>query len=85
MGEMERVQSMSRRGNCYDNAPMKRMFRSLKTEWIPPMDYANAQHAQRDISDYLMHYYNQIRPHQFNGGLAPAQAEKQLNIVSGFC
>ena len=68
-------QSMSRRGNCYDNAPMERMFRSLKTEWIPPTGYANAQHAQRDISDYLMHYYNQIRPHQFNGGLAPAQAK----------
>lgn len=42
-------QSMSRRGNCYDNSPMERVFRSLKTEWIPTMGYMTAQEAQRDI------------------------------------
>ena len=76
-------QSMSRRGNCHDNAPMERVFRSLKTEWIPAAGYVPLQHAQRDISHYLMHHYNWIRPHQFNKGLPPAQAEKQLNFVSG--
>jgi len=76
-------QSMSRRGNCWDNAPMERMFRSLKTEWIPTVGYMTVQEAHRDISHYLMHRYNWIRPHQFNGGLAPAQAEKKLNVVSG--
>ena len=76
-------QSMSRRGNCYDNSPMERVFRSLKTEWIPSVGYMSVQQAQRDISHYLMHRYNWIRPHQFNGGLTPAQAEKKLNVVSG--
>jgi putative transposase len=76
-------QSMSRRGNCWDNAPMERVFRSLKTEWIPTVGYMTAQEAHRDISHYLMHRYNWIRPHQFNNGLAPAQAEKKLNVVSG--
>ena len=76
-------QSMSRRGNCWDNAPMERVFRSLKTEWIPIMGYTTVQQAQRDISYFLMHRYNWIRPHQFNGGLSPAQAEKKLNVVSG--
>ena len=76
-------QSMSRRGNCYDNSPMERVFRSLKTEWIPTVGYMTAQEAQRDISHYLMHRYNWIRPHQFNNGLAPAQSEKRLNVVSG--
>ncbi|SOQ10538.1 ISPsy24, transposase orfB [Pseudomonas syringae pv. persicae] len=76
-------QSMSRRGNCYDNSPMERVFRSLKTEWIPTVGYMTAQEAQRDISHYLMHRYNWIRPHQFNDGLAPAQYEKNLNVVSG--
>ncbi|WP_090515970.1 IS3 family transposase [Pseudomonas marincola] len=76
-------QSMSRRGNCYDNSPMERVFRSLKTEWIPSMGYMSVQQAQRDISHYLMHRYNWIRPHSFNGGLAPAQAEQKLNVVSG--
>ena len=76
-------QSMSRRGNCWDNAPMERVFRSLKTEWIPTVGYRTAQEAQRDISHFLMHRYNWIRPHQFNGGLAPARAEEKLNVVSG--
>lgn len=76
-------QSMSRRGNCWDNAAMERVFRSLKTEGIPTVGYMTAQEAHRDISYYLMHRYNWIRPHQFNNGLAPAQAEKKLNVVSG--
>ncbi|WP_139835915.1 IS3 family transposase [Pseudomonas sp. R16(2017)] len=76
-------QSMSRRGNCWDNAPMERVFRSLKTEWIPSVGYMTAQEAHRDISHYLMHRYNWIRPHQFNDGLPPAQAEEKLNAVSG--
>src|SRR5450830_471973 len=76
-------QSMSRRGNCWDNAPMERVFRSLKTEWIPTLGYRTAQEAQRDISHFLMHRYNWIRPHQFNGGLTPARAEEKLNVVSG--
>ena len=41
------------------------------------------QQAQRGISHFLMHRYNRIRPHQFNGGLPPAHAEKKLNLVSG--
>ncbi|MFJ3368102.1 IS3 family transposase [Pseudomonas sp. NPDC086251] len=76
-------QSMSRRGNCWDNAPMERVFRSLKTEWIPTLGYRTAQEARRDISHFLMHRYNWIRPHQFNGGLVPARAEEKLNVVSG--
>ena len=76
-------QSMSRRGNCWDNAPMERLFRSLKTEWIPPTGYMTAREAQRDISYYLMHRYNWIRPHQANDGLPPAVAEKKLNPLSG--
>ncbi len=75
-------QSMSRRGNYWDNAPMERVFRSLKTEWIPTVGYTTAQQAQQDISHYLMRRYNWIRPHQFNNGLTPAQSEKRLNVVS---
>jgi putative transposase len=62
---------------------MERVFRSLKTEWIPTVGYRTAQEARRDISHFLMHRYNWIRPHQFNGGLAPARAEEKLNVVSG--
>lgn len=76
-------QSMSRRGNCWDNAPMERVFRSLKSEWTPTTGYLTGQQAQRDISQYLMSHYNWIRPHQFNDGLAPAKAEEKLKTVSG--
>jgi len=76
-------QSMSRRGNCWGNAPMKRVFRSLKTEWIPTTGYMTGQQAQRDISQYLRHHYNWIRPHQFNDGVALAKTEEKLKSVSG--
>lgn len=77
-------QSMSRRGNCWYNAPMERVFRSLKTEWIPTTGYMTGQQAQRNICQNLMHHYNWIRPHQFNDGLAPAKTEENLETVSGF-
>lgn len=65
------VQSISRSGNCWDNRPMERVLRSLKSEWS-----RSAVEAKRDVSYYLMNYYNWERPHQFNNGLSPAKAEK---------
>jgi len=76
-------QSMSRRGNCWDNAPMERLFRSYKVEWMPSTGYASALEAQRDASFYLMQRYNWERPHQYNKGLPPAKAEEQLSLLSG--
>ncbi len=49
---------------------------------IPTIGYMTGQQAQRDISQYLMHHYNWIRPHQFNDGLAPAKTEEKLKTVS---
>lgn len=43
-------QSMSRRGNCWDNAPMERLFRSLKTEWGPSLGYRNYQEAKKILA-----------------------------------
>tara|TARA_B100001063_G_C16692166_1_gene517664 strand:- start:11 stop:832 length:822 start_codon:yes stop_codon:yes gene_type:complete len=77
------AQSMSRRGNCWDNAPMERLFRSLKTEWIPTTGYASLRDAQRDIGEYLMGYYNWTRPHQYNNGQPPAKAEENPKLMSG--
>jgi putative transposase len=77
------VQSMSRRGNCWDNAPMERLFRSLKSEWIPAPGYQSIGEARKDISHYLMTYYNRRRPHSFNGGLSPVAAEEKLYLLSG--
>jgi len=73
-------QSMSRRGNCWDNAPMERFFRSLKTEWIPNKGYESFACAKRDITDYIIGYYSQVRPHQHNLGLAPNVVEDKYWI-----
>ena len=69
-------QSMSRRGNCWDNSPMERFFRSLKTEWIPCKGYQNFEHAKQNIWSYIMGYYSNVRPHRHNQGMTPNQAEK---------
>ncbi len=71
------IQSMSRRGCCYDNSPMERVFRSLKSEWVPAEGYQDMHDAMRDITQYLGGYYNYIRPHSFNGGISPVEYEKQ--------
>lgn len=68
---------MSRRGNCWDNAPMERFFRSLKAEWIPLTGYRNFNEAKIDITKYIIVYYSQVRPHQYNGGLTPNESEKR--------
>src|SRR5690606_30046258 len=65
------TQSMSRRDNCWDNAPMERLFRSLKSEWVPALGYRNLPEAQKDVGGYLMDYYNRQRPHTLNGGISP--------------
>jgi putative transposase len=79
------TQSMSRRGNCWDNSPMERVFRSLKTEWLPSLGYPTVTEAARDLSYYLMDYYNWTRPHSFNNGVPPAKAENLSKPLSGFC
>ena len=71
------VQSMSRRGNCWDNSPMERFFRSLKTEWIPETGYRSFEEAKQRITDYVLGYYSRFRPHAHNDGLPPVLAEQQ--------
>jgi len=70
------TQSMSRRGNCWDNAPMERFFRSLKTEWMPKYGYEGFAEAEYSITNYIAGYYSQLRPHQHNNGKTPNEAER---------
>ena len=67
-------QSMSRRGNCWDNAPMERWFRSYKTEWMPGEAYDSFNQAAIDIAAYIK-YYNYERVHSYNGYRSPVIAE----------
>lgn len=69
--------SMSRRGNCWDNSPMERFFRSLKTEWLPANGYSDVRVAIADITDYVSHYYNWKRPHTHADYKTPAAFEAE--------
>lgn len=70
-------QSMSRRGNCWDNSPTERFFRSLKTEWIPESGYTSFEEAKQCITQYMLGYYSEFRPHTHNDGLPPNAAEQR--------
>jgi putative transposase len=67
-------QSLSRRGNCWDNAPMERVFRTLKRDWMPEAGYQSYRQAQCDIMQFI-YYYNQQRGHSYNDYLTPVEAE----------
>jgi putative transposase len=49
-------QSLSRRGNCWDNAPMERFFRSLEVEWASSIGYRCFIEAKHHINDYIIRY-----------------------------
>ncbi|MCD9463227.1 hypothetical protein CJF25_09530 [Photobacterium phosphoreum] len=69
------TQSMSRRGNCWDNAPMERFFRSFKTEWMPKECYNSYEEAERDTLKYILQHYNTKRGHSYNNYLPPVVME----------
>jgi putative transposase len=67
--------SMSRTGNCYDNAAMESFFSSLKCEWVHHQDYKTRMEASRDIFDYIAGFYNNARRHSTLGYLSPSEFE----------
>lgn len=69
-------QSMSRKGNCYDNAPMESFFRSFKVEDANQQPYETLEHATREIADYIDRFYNPVRLHSSLGYQSPIQFEK---------
>jgi putative transposase len=74
------VGSMSRKGNCWDNAVMERFFLSLKVERVWLHDYANHGEATRDIADYIVAFYNSVRLHSKLGNLPPNAYERKTAI-----
>jgi putative transposase len=67
--------SMSRRGNCWDNAVAESFFGSLKKERIKKRIYKNRELAVADVSDYIEAFYNRIRRHSHLGGTSPEAFE----------
>ncbi len=71
------VCSMSRRGNCYDNAVAESFFQLLKRERIKRKTYKNREAARQDVFDYIEMFYNPKRRHGYNDDLSPVAFEKQ--------
>jgi transposase InsO family protein len=69
------TQSMSRKGNCWDNAPMESFFGTLKTELVHQREYPDRNAARRDLFGYIEGYYNRRRIHSAIGYITPEQAE----------
>src|SRR6516165_8566815 len=63
--------SMSRKGNCWDNAVAESFFGSLKKERIKKQIYKNRELATADVADYIVAFYNRSRRHSHLGGVSP--------------
>lgn len=72
--------SMSRKGNCWDNAVAESFFHTLKAELVYLCQYQTKIEAKQSIFEYIEVFYNQERLHSTLGYLSPAQFEKTANI-----
>ena len=77
--------SMSRTGNCWDNAAAESFFHTLKTELIYLEEYDTHEQAQTAVFEYIEVFYNRQRCHSANGSLAPLLYEQTLKTNEIFC
>ena len=69
--------SMSRKGDCLDNAPMESFFHTLKTELVHHRKYATKADAQRDLFAFIEGFYNRMRLHSAIGYISPVAMERK--------
>lgn len=74
------VCSMSRKGNCWDNAMMESFFGSLKSEWVYGKDYQTQEEAKQDLFKYIEMFYNRQRRHASLGYISPAEFERRHEV-----
>jgi len=72
--------SMSRKGNCWDNAVMESFYRTLKVELIYQETYETRRQARRDIFEYIEIFYNRERLHSSLGYYSPEEYEKMIKV-----
>lgn len=75
------IASMSRKGNCYDNAPTESFFASLKRELVYHRRYQSRAQAKQDIFQYIEIWYNRKRRHSTLGYVSPEEFEKRRQPV----
>jgi transposase InsO family protein len=75
------VASMSRKGNCWDNAVAESFFHSLKTELVHQCDFATRAEAKQETFEYIEVFYNRKRRHSANDYKSPADYEMSLKAA----
>lgn len=70
------IGSLSRKGNCWDNAVAERFFLHLKMARVWQRRYANQAEAKRDVTDYIVGFYNSTWLHSVLGNLSPVAFER---------
>ena len=73
--------SMSKRGDCWDNAAMESFFSSLKTERVARTVYRTRDEAKADVFDYIERFYNPKRRHSTIGYISPMQFEQRAKLA----
>ncbi len=71
------IPSMSRKGNCYDNAPMESFWGTLKNELVQHRRYETRAQAHRELAEYIESFYNRQRRHSRLGNRSPAAFAQQ--------
>jgi len=72
--------SMSRRGNCWDNAPMESFFSRLKVELIYPSNFQRIEEVKAGVFEYIEIFYNRKRKHSSIGYKSPVQYEEEMSL-----
>jgi len=67
------ISSMSRKGNCWDNAPMESFWGKLKQEWLNDQHFHTREEAVSAVFEYIWIFYNRKRIHEANGYLTPEE------------
>ena len=75
------VCSMSRKGDCWDNAMMESFYGSMKTEWVYGKAYQTRQEAREDLFKYIEMFYNRQRRHASLGYVSPVEFERQYEVT----
>lgn len=71
------IRSMSRKGNCWDNAPMESFWGKLKQEWLNGQHFRTRGEAKAAVFEYIWIFYNRKRIHEANGYLTPEEYYRQ--------
>ena len=75
------IQSMSRKGNCWDNAVAESFFKTLKSNLVYQTYFYTKKQAKAEIFEYIEFYYNRTRSHSYLGNLSPSRFEEVNNML----